>query len=57
MGKKYKSVTDSWKAYLDHLASFPKDNEKLQSQWNERMADRLANLLMEMGKSLGVTIP
>lgn len=52
-GKKYKPVADSWKAYLDHLASFPKDEEQLQIQWNERMADRLANLLMEMGRSLG----
>jgi hypothetical protein len=52
-GKKYKSVADSWKAYLDHLASFPKDDENLQTQWQERMTDRLANLLMEMGKSLG----
>jgi hypothetical protein len=52
-GKKYKPVADSWKAYLDHLASFPKGDEQLQIQWHERMADRLANLLMEMGKSLG----
>lgn len=52
-GKKYKSVANSWKAYLDHLASFPKDDENLQIQWQERMTDRLANLLMEMGKSLG----
>ncbi|MEX0622524.1 MAG: DUF6680 family protein [Saccharospirillum sp.] len=52
-GKKYKAVTNSWKAYLDHLASFPKDDEQLQVQWNERLVDRLTNLLMEMGKSLG----
>lgn len=51
--KKYKSVAGSWKTYLDHLASFPKDDENLQIQWQERMTDRLANLLMEMGKSLG----
>lgn len=52
-GGGYKSVADSWKAYLDHLASFPKDDENLQIQWQERMTDRLTNLLMEMGKSLG----
>ena len=53
-GKRYKSVTDAWKAYLDHLASFPKEGgEAAQQQWGERRVDRLTTLLMEMGKSLG----
>lgn len=52
-GKNCKSVTDSWKTYLDHLFHFPKDDEKQQALWAERRVDLLAKLLMEMGKSLG----
>ncbi len=53
-GKRYKSVTDAWKAYLDHLASFPKEaGEPAQQQWADRRVDRLTTLLMEMGKCLG----
>lgn len=52
-GKKYKSVTDSWKTYLDHLNHYPTEEEKQQLVWGERSADLLAKLLMEMGKSLG----
>ncbi|QOR38570.1 hypothetical protein HNO52_08650 [Billgrantia diversa] len=53
-GKRYKPITDTWKAYLDHLASYPKDGgETLQQQWGEKRVDRLVSLLMEMGKSLG----
>jgi hypothetical protein len=36
-GKRFKPVTDSWKTYLDHLASFPKEgNEAIQQTWEER---------------------
>ncbi len=53
-GKRYKSVTDAWKTYLDHLASFPKDSEEaIQQQWVDKRIDRLTILLMEMGKCLG----
>lgn len=52
-GKKYKSVTDSWKTYLDHLSHYPKEDEKQQTVWAERRVDLLAKLLMEMGRSLG----
>ena len=53
-GRRYKAVTDAWKAYLDHLASYPKDGgEAAQQQWGERRVDRLTRLLMEMGKCLG----
>lgn len=53
-GKRYKSVTDAWKTYLDHLASFPKDSEEaIQQQWVDKRIDRLTTLLMEMGKCLG----
>jgi hypothetical protein len=52
-GRKYKSVTDSWKTYLDHLFHYPKEDEKQQTLWAERRVDLLARLLMEMGKSLG----
>jgi hypothetical protein len=51
-GRKYKSVTDSWKTYLDHLFHYPKEDEKQQTVWAERRVDLLAKLLMEMGKSL-----
>lgn len=51
--KKYKNVTLSWKTYLDHLGNFPKDDEKAQPVWSDKMADLLAKLLQEMGKSLG----
>jgi len=53
-GKRFKPVTDAWKAYLDHLASFPKDeDEATQKRWGEKRVDRLTTLLLEMGKSLG----
>lgn len=51
-GMKFKSVRTAWKTYLDHLSSYPKDDEKLQALWGERRVDFLASLLMEMGKSL-----
>lgn len=52
-GRKYKAVTDAWKAYLDHLTSYPREDESAQKQWSERRIDRLATLLMEMGNCLG----
>ena len=52
-GKKHRAVTDAWKTYLDHLAHYPKDDEKQQPAWAERTPDLLAKLLLEMGKSLG----
>jgi hypothetical protein len=51
--KRYKNVTTAWKVYLDHLGSFPKDDEKLQPNWGERRAMLLTTLLLEMGRSLG----
>lgn len=51
--KKYKDVKLAWKTYLDHLNSFPNDDEKAQPVWSSKMADLLAKLLQEMGKSLG----
>jgi len=50
-GRKYKKVTNAWKEYLDHLGDFPKDDEKQFPVWNDKKADLLAHLLMEMGKS------
>jgi len=49
---KYSEVTTSWKTYLDHLGSFPKEDEKAQAVWNDEKNDLLANLLMKMGSSL-----
>lgn len=52
-GDKYRRLRTEWKTYLDHLGSFPKDDEKLQINWDERRMDLLARLLIEMGNSLG----
>lgn len=52
-GKKYKTVAAAWQEYLDHLGSFPKDDESQLPVWSEKKADLLANLLMVMGESLG----
>lgn len=51
--KKYKDVKLAWKTYLDHLGSFPKDDENAQPVWSSKMVDLLAKLLQVMGKSLG----
>ncbi|MEC9267067.1 MAG: DUF6680 family protein [Pseudomonadota bacterium] len=51
--KKYIQVTRAWKTYLDHLSSFPKENQNQQGYWSEKRIDYLAALLEEMGKSLG----
>ncbi|MEN0036619.1 MAG: DUF6680 family protein [Cellvibrio sp.] len=50
--KKYSKVINAWKTYLDHLSSFP-DDENLQKIWIEKRNDQLSDLLYEMGESLG----
>lgn len=52
---KFKKVRDAWKTYLDHLGNFPREKEDQGRLpvWNEKTADLLADLLMEMGTSLG----
>ena len=54
-GGKYNLVRDAWRTYLDHLASFPKEDQQKERQvlWAEKNRDLLARLLIEMGKSLG----
>lgn len=52
-GRRYRTVTSAWKTYLDHLGSYPKDDQKLQPLWGERRVDLLTNLLLAMGRSLG----
>ncbi len=52
-GDKFSAVRKEWKTYLDLLGSFPQDDQHLQAVWGEKRSDRLASLLMEMGKSLG----
>lgn len=49
----YRGVTTAWKTYLDHLNSYPKEDERRQVIWSERNIDLLATLLMVMGKALG----
>jgi hypothetical protein len=51
-GKGYRTVTIAWKTYLDHLSSYPKDDERLQPLWGERRVDLLTSLLLAMGRSL-----
>lgn len=52
-GKQYAPIRTCWKTYLDHLSSYPKDDEKRQVIWEDRRIDLLAKLLMEMGKPFG----
>lgn len=52
-GKKYSKVVNAWKTYIDHLGSFPNDDEELQKIWSEKKNDQLSDLLYEMGESLG----
>ena len=52
-GKKYSKVVNAWKTYLDHLNSFPSEDEDLQKIWSEKKNDQLSDLLYEMGESLG----
>ena len=46
-------MTSAWKTYLDHLNSYPKDQQDLQPLWGERRVALLTNLLLAMGRSLG----
>jgi len=52
---KYKPVTTAWKTYLDHLGSFPKEDEKALPVWVDKKADLLTSLLSAMGTALGFT--
>ena len=52
-GKEYSKVISAWNIYLDHLSSFPKDEETLGKMWAEKCNDLLSDLLYEMGISLG----
>lgn len=52
-GTKYTKVVNAWKTYLDHLGSFPNDDEAMAKVWVEKRNDQLSDLLYEMGISLG----
>jgi hypothetical protein len=52
-GKTFTKVVNAWKTYLDHLGSFPKDDESMAKVWVEKTNDQLSDLLYEMGVSLG----
>jgi len=49
----FKHVRDSWKVYLDHLNSFPNEDQMRQSSWVERSSELLTELLFQMALSLG----
>ncbi len=52
--KKYKKVLNAWKEYFDQLrVEFNLEIESEFKAWNEKTEDFLANLLFEMGESLG----
>ena len=55
--QKDERVRNSWKAYLDQLAHYPKDKatEDDQKRWKERTDELLVELLYEMSKALGYT--
>lgn len=52
-GRKYSKVVNAWKTYLDHLNSFPNDDESLVNIWADKRNDLLSDLIYEMGSSLG----
>src|SRR3546814_685222 len=52
-GKRHRTVVAAWKSYLDHLGSYPNDDETRQPIWGERRIDLLTALLIAMGKVLG----
>jgi len=52
--RKYKKVIDAWKEYFDNLSYGQKSEEDLKI-WGARNEELLANLLHEMGNSLGYT--
>lgn len=52
-GKKFSKVINAWNMYLDHLNSYPNDDESRVSIWVEKKNDLLSDLLYEMGSSLG----
>jgi hypothetical protein len=52
-GKSYVKVVNAWKMYLDHLSSFPNNDEAMAKVWAEKKNDQLSDLLYEMGTSLG----
>jgi hypothetical protein len=52
-GKKYGKVVNAWTTYIDHLNSFPSEDENMQKIWGEKKNDQLSDLLYEMGESLG----
>ncbi len=55
-GKKNEIVRTRWKEYLDHLCSLPDDPEQQQQllpTWTQRKDDLFAELLHEMGSTVG----
>jgi hypothetical protein len=51
--KKEKMIIEKWNEYLDHLFKPQEENVELQKTWSEKADDFLAELLYEMGKTLG----
>lgn len=50
--KKYKKVIESWKEYFDNLGHRAETEEQM-AVWSAKNEELLANLLYEMGQSLG----
>ena len=51
-GKKYEGVISTWKEYFDNLGQRASDEDL--TSWNIKNEELLANLLFEMGSSLGL---
>ena len=52
--KKYQKIIDAWKEYFDNLGHRVQADDQL-TVWIARNEELLANLLYEMGQSLGYT--
>ena len=53
--KKYKRVVEAWKEYFDNLSNRQEGSSDQIISWATRNEELLANLLYEMGVSLGFT--
>lgn len=52
-GPKYKTISNAWKSYLDHLGERPpNEKEEMIQIWIDKSADLFTDLLIEMGKPL-----
>jgi hypothetical protein len=52
-GRKYKRITDAWRAYRDNLSNIPKDAPEAEmALWHDRNDELFTNLAFEMSVAL-----